>query len=63
MIVEIVKKSIFKEGPNGKTYLIDGFPRSAENYEVWKQVIGEEVDVKTLIYLGCSLETLESRLL
>lgn len=32
MLVEIVKKNIFKEGPNNKIYLIDGFPRSAENY-------------------------------
>ena len=29
MLVEIVKKSIFKNGPNDQIYLIDGFPRSA----------------------------------
>ena len=63
MLVKIVKINIFKEGANDKTYLIDGFPRSAENYDVWKEVIGDEVEVKTLIYLGCSLETLEERLL
>lgn len=63
MVVEIVKKNIFKNGQNNNTYLIDGFPRSAENYEAWKEVMGDEVDVKTMIYLGCSLETLEARLL
>lgn len=63
MLVDIVKRNIFKNGPNNKIYLIDGFPRSAENYEAWKKVIGDEVEVKTLIYLECSLETLESRLL
>lgn len=63
MLVEIVKKNIFKNGPNNKIYLIDGFPRSAENYEAWKKIIGDEVEIKTLLYLECSLETLESRLL
>lgn len=63
MLVKIIKMNIFKEGANDKTYLIDGFPRSAENYTVWQDVIGDEVDIKTLIYLGCSLETLEERLL
>ena len=63
MLVEIVKKNIFKDGPNDQIYLIDGFPRSAENYEAWKQVMGDSVKIKTLIYLNCSLETLEKRLL
>ena len=35
MLVEIVKRNIFKKGPNSQIYLIDGFPRSAENYEAW----------------------------
>lgn len=51
MLVDIVKKNIFKNGPNNKTYLIDGFPRSAQNYQAWKKVIGDEVEVKTLLYL------------
>ena len=29
MLVDVVKKNIFKNGPNNETYLIDGFPRSA----------------------------------
>lgn len=32
MLVDIIKKNIFKNGENNKVYLIDGFPRSAENY-------------------------------
>jgi adenylate kinase family enzyme len=32
MLVDIIKRRIFKDGPNNKIYLIDGFPRSAENY-------------------------------
>ena len=63
MLVDIVKKSIFKKGPNSQIYLIDGFPRSAENYEAWKEVMGNSVEIKTLLYLNCSLETLEKRLL
>jgi adenylate kinase family enzyme len=63
MLVDIIKRNIFKNGPNNKVYLIDGFPRSAENYEAWQKVIGTDVDVRTLIYLECSLETLEARLL
>ena len=38
-------------------------PRSAENYEAWKKIFGDDVDVRTLIYLECTLETLEARLL
>ena len=63
MLVEIVRKNIFKNGPNNDVYLIDGFPRSAENYEAWMEVMGDSVKVKTLLYLGCSLETLEKRLI
>lgn len=63
MLVEIVKRSIFKDGPNNQIYLIDGFPRSAENYEAWEEVMGDSVKVKTLLYLNCTLETLEKRLL
>lgn len=70
MLVEIVKKNIFKDGPNNNKFLIDGtvinylgFPRSAENYEAWMKVMGDDVQVKTLIYLDCSFETLEERLI
>lgn len=63
MLVEIVRKSIFKDGENNQTYLIDGFPRSAQNYEAWMEVMGDSVKVRTLLYLNCTLETLEKRLL
>lgn len=63
MLVDIVKKNIFKQGSNNNTFLIDGFPRSAENYQAWMKVMGDDVSVKTLIYLDCSFETLEARLI
>lgn len=63
MLVEIIKTNIFKNGPNDNVYLIDGFPRSADNYEAWKDVMGDDVEVKALLYLHCTLETLEKRLL
>ena len=63
MLVEIVKKKIFENGPNGRTYLLDGFPRSVENHHVWKEVMKDDVEVKTLLNLDCTLETLEARLL
>jgi adenylate kinase family enzyme len=63
MLVQIIKHNIFKEGPNEKVYLLDGFPRSEENYDTWKEVFGDSVKIKTLIYLRCQLETLEKRLL
>ena len=63
MLVEIVRRHIFKNGSNNEIYLIDGFPRSAENYEAWEEVMGDDVKVKTLLYLNCTLETLEKRLL
>lgn len=63
MLVDIIKRNIFQNGPNNNIYLVDGFPRSAENYEAWKKVIGADVEIKTLLYLDCKLETLEARLL
>jgi adenylate kinase family enzyme len=29
MLVDIIKRRIFKDGPNKNIYLVDGFPRSA----------------------------------
>lgn len=63
MLVDIIKRRIFQNGPNNKIYLIDGFPRSAENYQAWEKIFGTDVTVKTLIYLECTMETLEARLL
>jgi adenylate kinase family enzyme len=62
-VVEIVKKKMFENGSTDNVYLIDGFPRSAENYEAWTEVMGDSVEIKTLLYLECSLDTLERRLL
>ena len=48
----------------GKTkFLIDGFPRSQDNLEGWREVMGEIVNVSHCLYLNSSEEIMTSRVL
>ena len=48
-------------------FLIDGFPRNQENYDVWAKVLGEcanvECDEKYCMFFECSEKVMEERLL
>lgn len=48
-------------------YLIDGFPRNQENYDVWAQVLGPcdeiEIEEKYCLFFECSETVMEARLL
>lgn len=44
-------------------YLIDGFPRSQENLDSWERIFkGEAVNVKFVLFLDCSEETMIKRI-
>lgn len=46
---------IFFYFENQKTkFLIDGFPRNQDNVDGWAKVIGDEADVKGILYFNCS---------
>lgn len=44
-------------------YLLDGFPRNQENWDVWQKIIKERADITTLLYFEAPQEALEKRLL
>ena len=46
-----------------KNFLLDGFPRSMENVEGWREVFGVEVDLPKMLYFECPFEVLEKRVL
>jgi len=61
--VKLIQKAMMKHGWEGGKYLIDGFPRSAENLEGWNRVLGGKVCVKFTLFFECSETTMEARLL
>jgi adenylate kinase family enzyme len=52
LIVRLLKKAIALNGT--RRYLIDGFPRNKENMDSFHRIVGNEVDVRSLIYFECS---------
>jgi len=47
----------------GNKFLIDGFPRSMDNYEGWMSVVGGKANVAFCLFFECTEETLKARLL
>jgi len=60
--VGLVEEEMKRQGWSGK-YLIDGFPRSLENYEVWTKMLGDKVDLKFTFLIECSEKVMEERLI
>ena len=53
-----------KENGWGKSsFLLDGFPRSIENWESWQEVIGDEATVIGVLHLECSEENMKKRIM
>jgi UMP-CMP kinase len=44
-------------------FLLDGFPRSLENLEVWYEVIGRKAKLPKMLYFECPYDVLEERIL
>jgi hypothetical protein len=55
-------KEFGKNQWSGK-YLLDGYPRSQENVDVWNKLIGDKVELSFLLFFECSFECMEKRLL
>mmetsp|Transcript_38817 Transcript_38817/g.34506 ORF Transcript_38817/g.34506 Transcript_38817/m.34506 type:complete len:88 (+) Transcript_38817:126-389(+) len=62
-MVKLMKKAMKDNGWHKHSYLIDGFPRSLENFDAFKEVFGDSVDVKFTIFYECSFEVMEKRIL
>ena len=59
ILVDIIKSNLKK----GQKYLLDGFPRSDENDQVWNKIIGKDADTPFLLYFHCKNETMKERIL
>ncbi|CAK0788396.1 unnamed protein product [Prorocentrum cordatum] len=61
--VQLLQKAMEERGWEGGRYLVDGFPRSADNMEGWQRILGDKVNVKFCLFFECSEATMERRLL
>eukprot|EP00429_Kryptoperidinium_foliaceum_P067148 CAMPEP_0176053898 /NCGR_PEP_ID=MMETSP0120_2-20121206/26813_1 /TAXON_ID=160619 /ORGANISM="Kryptoperidinium foliaceum, Strain CCMP 1326" /LENGTH=1339 /DNA_ID=CAMNT_0017387359 /DNA_START=54 /DNA_END=4073 /DNA_ORIENTATION=- len=61
IIVELLQKTMERRGWEGGRYLVDGFPRCLEHYELWQQRLGSKVNLKCVLYLDCSQEVMLKR--
>jgi adenylate kinase family enzyme len=52
-----------KRGWGKNQYLVDGFPRSQDNLDHFNKILGEQVDVKFVLFFECSFETMEKRIM
>lgn len=61
--VELFQKAMKAHGWNKKKYLIDGFPRSQENLDGWKRVIGDSVVVPFVLVFDANEDTMIERII
>ncbi|CAD8173696.1 unnamed protein product [Paramecium octaurelia] len=62
ILVKLIKKEIESLGNTGR-YILDGFPRSQDNWESWTKIIGNSVEARFLLMFECSEAVMEQRLL
>ncbi|CAK9114394.1 unnamed protein product [Durusdinium trenchii] len=63
IVVNLLKQAMEKRGWSQGKFLVDGFPRSFENMEGWKEVLGGKVNVKFALFFDCSEAVMEARIL
>ena len=61
-MVQLIKREFLKRQLKGK-YLLDGFPRSMDNLNAWNAIMQPFAQVKFLLFVECSFEVMEKRLL
>eukprot|EP00927_Polykrikos_kofoidii_P027180 TRINITY_DN24012_c0_g1_i1.p1 TRINITY_DN24012_c0_g1~~TRINITY_DN24012_c0_g1_i1.p1 ORF type:complete len:1405 (-),score=295.46 TRINITY_DN24012_c0_g1_i1:80-4009(-) len=62
VVVEILVRAMKERGWEGGKYLIHGFPRSLEDWETWKRVLGRRVQVMRALQLNIDEAGLKRRL-
>lgn len=60
LVVQLIENSISTYG--NRRYLLDGFPRNQENWDVFEKRLSDKVIVRNLIYFDCPSETLIDRM-
>ena len=61
--VNLIKKAMKKHGWADKKFLIDGFPRNQDNQNGWVTVMGDDVDMKFVLFFEASEEVMLARIL
>jgi len=63
--VGLIKKAMtnIMETKGCTNFLIDGFPRSLENWKGWQAVFGSDAEMPTMLFFECPLPVLEERIL
>lgn len=62
ILVQLVKVEIEKEGLNHR-YILDGFPRSQENLDVWNKLMKDITHIAGYFYFECDFKVLEERMM
>lgn len=60
--VGLIEDEMQRQGWDGR-YLVDGFPRSVENFTVWNSILGSKVNLKFTFLIECSEKVMEERLI
>eukprot|EP00290_Baffinella_frigidus_P051778 CAMPEP_0180407812 /NCGR_PEP_ID=MMETSP0989-20121125/41933_1 /TAXON_ID=697907 /ORGANISM="non described non described, Strain CCMP2293" /LENGTH=295 /DNA_ID=CAMNT_0022411689 /DNA_START=63 /DNA_END=951 /DNA_ORIENTATION=+ len=59
----LLKEAIEKDKHKVSLFLIDGFPRNADNLDGWDKIVGDSVNVQFMLFMECSEEVMTERLL
>lgn len=59
--IGLIEKAMVKSGAD--KFLVDGFPRNADNLQGWERVMNDKAEVKFVLYLECPTETCIERVL
>ena len=57
------KMELITRTTGNNNFLLDGFPRSLSNLEVWHQLFGDQIELPKMLYFECPYEELEKRIL
>lgn len=63
VIVGLLQAAMESHGWEGGRYLIDGFPRGAENHATWDKLVGPGVNLQFCLYFSASEAVMTERLL
>jgi UMP-CMP kinase family protein len=63
--VGLIKRAMNEVTTNtgANSFLIDGFPRSLENWDGWQEVFGKDAPMPTMLFFECPLAILEERIM
>ncbi|MEM7454564.1 MAG: nucleoside monophosphate kinase [Planctomycetota bacterium] len=65
IIVTLLKNAMERitRTTGNRNFLLDGFPRSVPNLEVWFEIFGKDAALPKMLYFECPLDVLEQRVL